>query len=87
MYVRLAGAVARVGGDAFAFRARHGSIRFSFSRYNSDADVDRVVEVFPQFVANLRNVSRYWDQEKNCPRPDADELIRPKEKGDKAKRG
>jgi cysteine desulfurase len=57
------------------FTAVHGSVRFSFSRYNSDAEVDRVVEVFPQIVANLRRLSPYWDQEKDCPRPDADKLI------------
>ncbi len=59
------------------FTAVHGSIRFSFSRYNTDAEVDRVVEVFPQIVANLRRLSPYWDQEKDCPRPDADDLIQP----------
>ena len=30
------------------FTAVHGSVRFSFSRYNTDADVDRIIEVFPQ---------------------------------------
>ena len=29
------------------FTAVHGSVRFSFSRYNTDADVDRIIEVFP----------------------------------------
>ena len=37
--------------------AVHGSVRFSFSRYNTDQDVDRIIEVFPQIVANLRRVS------------------------------
>lgn len=59
------------------FTAVHGSVRFSFSRYNTDADVDRVLEVFPQIVANLRRLSPYWDQERNCPRPNADVLIKP----------
>ena len=27
--------------------AVQGSVRFSFSRYNTDADVDRIIEVFP----------------------------------------
>jgi cysteine desulfurase len=57
------------------FTAVHGSIRFSLSRYNTDRDVDRIVEVFPQIVANLRRLSPYWDQEKNQPRADAAELI------------
>ena len=57
------------------FTAVHGSIRFSFSRYNTDDDMDRIIEVFPQIVANLRRLSPYWDQEQNCPRPDADARI------------
>jgi cysteine desulfurase len=48
--------------------AVQGSIRFSFSRYNTDADVDRIIEVFPQMVANVRRISPYWDQEKDIPR-------------------
>lgn len=53
------------------FTAAHGSVRFSFSRYNTAADVDRIIEVFPEMVANLRRLSPYWDQEKNLPRPEA----------------
>ena len=60
------------------FTAVHGSIRFSFSRYNTEEDVDRIIEVFPQVVANLRRLSPYWDQEKNAPRADADEMIQGK---------
>jgi cysteine desulfurase len=58
------------------FTAVHGSIRFSFSRYNSDADVDEILAVFPGVVANLRRLSPYWDQERNCPRPDAETRIK-----------
>ena len=57
------------------FTAVHGSVRFSFSRYNTDEDVDSILEVFPQIVANLRRLSPYWDQEANAPRRDADTLI------------
>jgi len=53
------------------FTAVHGSVRFSFSRYNTEADVDRIREVFPQIVANLRRLSPYWDQQHNRPRNDA----------------
>jgi cysteine desulfurase len=53
------------------FTAVHGSVRFSFSRYNTEADVDRISEVFPQIVANLRRLSPYWDQQHNRPRDDA----------------
>ncbi len=51
-----------------SFMAIHGSIRFSLSRYNTDEDVDRIIEVFPAVVANLRRMSPYWDQEANAPR-------------------
>jgi cysteine desulfurase len=57
------------------FTAIHGSVRFSFSRYNTEADVDKVIDVFPQMVANLRKLSPYWDNERNAPRPDALSLI------------
>ncbi len=53
------------------FTAVHGSVRFSFSRYNTEADVDRIIEVFPQVVANLRRISPYWDPVRNAPRPEA----------------
>jgi cysteine desulfurase len=53
------------------FTAIHGSVRFSFSRYNTEEDVERIIAVFPQIVANLRRLSPYWDQQQNAPRPDA----------------
>jgi len=56
--------------------AVHGSVRFSFSRYSTDEDVDRIIEVFPGIVANLRRLSPYWDQEKDVPRPGAEDLVR-----------
>ncbi len=37
--------------------AARGAIRFSFGRFNSDADVDRVLEVLPSAVENLRKLS------------------------------
>jgi cysteine desulfurase len=52
------------------FSAIHGSVRFSLSRYNTDEDIDRIIEVFPQIVANLRKLSPYWDNERNIPRTD-----------------
>jgi len=58
------------------FTAIHGSVRFSLSRYNTDEDIDKIVEVFPQIVANLRNLSPYWDNERNAPRPDALNLVK-----------
>ena len=58
------------------FTAVHGSVRFSLSRYTTDEDIDKVLEVFPQIVTNLRKLSPYWDNEKNMPRADAATLVR-----------
>lgn len=60
---------------AVPFTAVHGSIRFSLSRYNTDADVDHIIQVFPRVVQNLRKLSPYWDQTTDAPRQDAEELI------------
>lgn len=57
------------------FTAVHGSIRFSFSRYNTPEEIDRIIEVFPQVVANLRTLSPYWDHQHDTPRADAENLI------------
>lgn len=51
------------------FTAMHGSVRFSLSRYNTEAEVERVIEVFPLVVRNLRRLSPYWDEQANEPRP------------------
>jgi cysteine desulfurase len=59
------------------FTAVHGSVRFSLSRYNTEEDIDRIIEVFPQVVANLRKLSPYWDNERNVPRPEAEKLCKP----------
>ncbi|MDQ7005812.1 MAG: cysteine desulfurase NifS [Acidobacteriota bacterium] len=59
------------------FTAMHGSVRFSFSRYNSERDVERIVEVFPGIVASLRRLSPYWDQQADRPRPDAMAMLEP----------
>ncbi|GHT11645.1 cysteine desulfurase NifS [Planctomycetales bacterium] len=50
------------------FTAMHGSIRFSLSRYTTEAEIDTVVQEFQQIVANLRHLSPYWDQANNRPR-------------------
>jgi cysteine desulfurase len=39
-------------------RALHGALRFSFSRENTDEDVDRVLEVLPGIVTKLRGMSQ-----------------------------
>lgn len=45
------------------YTAAHGAIRFSLSRYNTDADVDRVLEVMPGIIAGLRQLSPFWGDE------------------------
>jgi len=57
------------------FTAIHGSVRFSLSRYNTEEDIDQIIEVFPRIVANLRKLSPYWDNQRNAPRPDALDLL------------
>jgi len=42
------------------YTAAHGAIRFSFSRYNTQEDVDAVVEVMPGIISKIREISPYW---------------------------
>lgn len=41
------------------FTAAHGAVRFSFSRYNDGADVERVLDVLPAIVERARAVSLF----------------------------
>jgi cysteine desulfurase len=41
------------------FTAIHGSIRFSLSRYNTEAEIDRVIELTPGIIQELRELSPY----------------------------
>ena len=41
------------------FTAVHGSVRFSLSRYNTEAEVDYVLEHMPKIVRNLRDLSPF----------------------------
>ncbi len=45
------------------FTAAHGSIRFSLSIYNTDAEVDFVLEKMPAIIAELRELSPFWTVE------------------------
>lgn len=41
------------------FTAIHGSIRFSLSRYNTGSEIDKVIEVMPEIIKELRMLSPY----------------------------
>lgn len=44
------------------FTAAHGTVRFSFSRYNTMKDVEHVISVMPPIVEKLRKLSPYWGE-------------------------
>ncbi len=46
------------------YTAAHGTIRFSLSRYNTEAEIDRVIAAVPGVIAKLRELSPYWEAEK-----------------------
>ena len=52
------------------FTAAHGTTRFSLSRYNSADEIDRVITAVPPIVAQLRQLSPYWDGDKPVANPD-----------------
>lgn len=44
------------------FTAAHGSIRFSLSVYNTEKEVDFVLEKMPLIVQSLRQMSPFWEE-------------------------
>jgi len=42
------------------FTAAHGSIRFSLGIYNTEEEIDFIVEKLPPIIENLRNMSPFW---------------------------
>ncbi len=42
------------------FTAAHGSIRFSLSIYNTEEEIDFIVEQLPPIIERLRELSPYW---------------------------
>ncbi len=46
------------------YQALHGSIRFSFSRFNSEKDVDIILDTLPKIVRDLRELSPFGRGEK-----------------------
>lgn len=45
------------------FTMAHGSIRFSLSVYNTEDEIDFVLEKLPPIIENLRALSPYWTEE------------------------
>jgi cysteine desulfurase len=44
------------------FTMAHGSVRFSLSVYNTEAEIDFVVERMPAIIERLRGMSPFWNQ-------------------------
>ena len=49
--------VLRSMGVPFTFA--HGSVRLSLSRYTTEAEIDKALEVFPRVITRLREISPY----------------------------
>lgn len=46
------------------FTTAHGSIRFSLSRFTTDDDIDYTLEMVPEIIDRLLEISPFWDSEK-----------------------
>ncbi|NVJ92827.1 MAG: cysteine desulfurase NifS [Methylocystaceae bacterium] len=53
------------------FTAAHGSIRFSFSRYNVMDEVEEVIKAVPPIIEKLRKLSPYWSNGAPVENPEA----------------
>jgi cysteine desulfurase len=42
------------------FTAAHGSIRFSLSTYNTEEEIDFIIQKMPPIIERLRSMSPYW---------------------------
>ncbi len=45
------------------FTAAHGTIRFSLCRYNTEAEVDYIIEKLPAVIKRLRDMSPFWKED------------------------
>ncbi len=45
------------------FTAAHGSIRFSLSTYNTEEEIDFVLDKMPGIIESLRKMSPFWEGE------------------------
>jgi cysteine desulfurase len=52
------------------YTAAHGTVRFSLSRYNTEAEIDRVIELVPPIIKQLRKLSPYWGEDGPIDSPD-----------------
>lgn len=52
------------------FTAAHGTIRFSLSCDNTEAEIDEVIETLPGIIGRLRELSPYWSKEGPVENPD-----------------
>ena len=43
------------------YNSAHGTVRFSLSRYSTETEVDRVIQIVPEIIAQLRKLSPYWE--------------------------
>jgi cysteine desulfurase len=48
------------------FTMAHGSVRFSLSVYNTEEEVDVVIEKLPPIIARVRDLSPYWGEARAC---------------------
>ncbi len=46
------------------FSAAHGTIRFSLSRFTTEAEIDETLRVLPGLIEKLRSLSPYWNVNK-----------------------
>ena len=42
------------------FTAAHGSVRFSLSKYNTEEEIDFIIEKLPPIIERLRELSPFW---------------------------
>ena len=49
------------------YTAVHGSIRFSLSRFNTNQEIDKVIEVMPGIIKELRQLSPFGREKITCP--------------------
>jgi cysteine desulfurase len=45
------------------FTMAHGSIRFSLSIYNTEEEIDLVIDKLPPIIEKLRSLSPFWKGE------------------------